>query len=251
MSKPGTVDMEDSALNGIQQSEPTPDTDVMAEAQEPTSEISSAESQPTSGGPRSSHAESKGVQEQYRALRNASVFGADGHKIGKVGDIYLDDSTQHPTFLTVTMGLFGTKEVFVPVALARIDDDAVHLVRDRDEVKAAPTLDADGHLTPEEEREIFQYYGLDYDQTVRGDAGEAPGSGDDGDHVADQGEQRRNGEQRDADDPRGNADPHRDDQYDTNDECDANDHRDDEREGQDSPDRHGDAADSQSGLRSD
>ncbi|OAX67699.1 hypothetical protein A5N15_01605 [Rothia kristinae] len=48
------------------------------------------------------------------SLRSATVYGSDGEKIGRVGEIYLDDQTDQPTFATVHTGLFGTKETFVP-----------------------------------------------------------------------------------------------------------------------------------------
>ena len=52
------------------------------------------------------------------------VHGADGQKIGDVGQIYLDDATGKPEWATVRTGLFGTKESFVPVAEAQITDEA-------------------------------------------------------------------------------------------------------------------------------
>lgn len=88
------------------------------------------------------------------------AYTPDGDKIGKVNRLYLDDYTDEPNFVTVETGLFGTKESFVPVREARITNNDLVLPYDKDTVKDAPNVDPDGHLTLEQERELFDYYGL-------------------------------------------------------------------------------------------
>jgi uncharacterized protein YrrD len=39
-----------------------------------------------------------------------------GGKLGTITDICLDDDTGQPEWATVTTGLFGTKQTFVPLA---------------------------------------------------------------------------------------------------------------------------------------
>jgi uncharacterized protein (TIGR02271 family) len=105
-------------------------------------------------------------------LQNATVYGSDGDKIGSVGQVYLDDQTNQPTFVTVKTGLFGMKETFVPVSKATSSQDGLQVPFDKAFIKDAPNIDADGSLTPEEERRIYDYYSLDYPQGGRhaGDA---------------------------------------------------------------------------------
>jgi uncharacterized protein (TIGR02271 family) len=99
------------------------------------------------------------------------VHGADGQKIGDVGQIYLDDATGRPEWATVRTGLFGTKESFVPVAEAQITDEGLRVPYDKDAVKDAPRVDADqGHLSQEEEADLYRHYGLDYSE-ARSDSG--------------------------------------------------------------------------------
>ena len=95
-------------------------------------------------------------------LQNATVHGTDGDKIGSVGQVYLDDQTNQPTFVTVRTGLFGMKETFIPVSQATQSQDGLQVPFDKAFVKDAPNIDADGSLTPEEERRIYEYYSLDY-----------------------------------------------------------------------------------------
>ncbi|MCY1157058.1 MAG: hypothetical protein MOP51_77 [Citricoccus sp.] len=95
-------------------------------------------------------------------LQHATVYGTDGDKIGSVGQVYLDDQTNQPTFVTVKTGLFGMKETFVPVSQATQSQDGLQVPFDKAFIKDAPNIDADGSLTPEEERRIYEYYSLDY-----------------------------------------------------------------------------------------
>ena len=98
-----------------------------------------------------------------RDLQNADVFSTSGDKIGSVGQVYLDDRTEEPTFITVKTGLFGTKETFVPLDKAQATEGGITVPFEKDFVKDAPNVDADGTLTPDEERRIYEYYSMDYE----------------------------------------------------------------------------------------
>ncbi|WP_231482793.1 PRC and DUF2382 domain-containing protein [Nocardioides sp. URHA0020] len=93
-----------------------------------------------------------------------TAYGSDGSKIGKVGQLYLDDQTGQPEFITVNTGLFGKSETFVPVENASMDGDRVVLPYSKDKIKDAPSVDLDGdHLDEAEERRLYGYYGRSYD----------------------------------------------------------------------------------------
>ncbi|WP_129360005.1 DUF2382 domain-containing protein [Rothia uropygioeca] len=111
--------------------------------------------------------------QNIESLRNSTVYGNNGDKIGKVGEIYLDDQTNEPTFATVNTGLFGSKETFVPLNQARASDDGLTVPYDKDFVKDAPNIDDDGSLTPEEEQRIYEYYSLDGSNSGRDNGGNA------------------------------------------------------------------------------
>ena len=96
------------------------------------------------------------------ALLSATAYGSDGDKIGKVEQVFLDDNTEEVTFVTVNTGLFGTKESFVPVDGAQQDGDRLVLPYTKEVVKDAPNVDADQHLSPAEEEEIYRYYKMNY-----------------------------------------------------------------------------------------
>jgi uncharacterized protein (TIGR02271 family) len=91
---------------------------------------------------------------------SGNVVSANGQKIGSIGQIYLDDTTGEPTFVTVKTGLFGTAESFVPLADATVDGNDIRVNYDKDLVKDAPHVDPDGDITPTEEQQLYAHYGL-------------------------------------------------------------------------------------------
>jgi uncharacterized protein (TIGR02271 family) len=88
------------------------------------------------------------------------VYDQSGEKIGSAAEVYLDDETGQPEWVTVRTGLFGTRESFVPIRDADLTDDGVRVPVSKDRVKDAPKIDTDGHLSPQEEQELYRYYGL-------------------------------------------------------------------------------------------
>ena len=87
-----------------------------------------------------------------------NVFGSDGEKIGTLGQIYLDDGTDLPHFATVNTGLFGSKENFVPLTDAEISNGNLYVKYPKHFVKDAPDIGPTGHLSPEDEDRLFEYY---------------------------------------------------------------------------------------------
>src|SRR3712207_8562237 len=81
------------------------------------------------------------------------VYDESGSKIGSASEVYLDDQTGQPEWVTVKTGLFGTKESFVPLRDADLTDDGVRVRVSKDKVKDAPKIDTDGHLSPQRSEE--------------------------------------------------------------------------------------------------
>ncbi|TLM86075.1 PRC and DUF2382 domain-containing protein [Pseudarthrobacter sp. NamE5] len=99
-------------------------------------------------------------RENIESLLNkgGNVIGSDGEKIGSIGQLYADDDTGEPTWVTVKTGLFGTSQSFVPVEGAHSQGDDLVVPYTKEHVKDAPRVDVDGHLTPEEEDRLYTYY---------------------------------------------------------------------------------------------
>jgi uncharacterized protein (TIGR02271 family) len=117
------------------------------------------------------------TEQDARQAIGSTVYSTNGEKIGKVGQLFLDDETQRPEFITVNTGLFGTNETFIPVADAELSGDRLTVPFEKDKVKDAPNVGADdGHLDQDEERRLYEYYGLSYSEH-NSDTGLAGGVG--------------------------------------------------------------------------
>ena len=100
---------------------------------------------------------------QNLLVSGGTVVGPDGDKIGKVSQVFLDDQTGNPEWVTVTTGLFGTAESFIPLTQASVRGDEIHVPYEKSQVKGAPRVDdSNGKLSETEEAELYRYYGLDY-----------------------------------------------------------------------------------------
>lgn len=93
------------------------------------------------------------------------VVDQDGGKIGRVGQIYLDDQTNEPEWVTTETGLFGTSESFVPLQGAALMGNQLAVTYPKDRIQDAPRIEADSALSPEQEDELYSYYGLGYAET--------------------------------------------------------------------------------------
>jgi uncharacterized protein (TIGR02271 family) len=107
----------------------------------------------------------------YDGWIGRDAYDADGDKIGEITDIYYDDETGRPEWVAVKTGLFGSKHSFVPIHGSRVhgadgDGGNLQVAFDKDMVKGAPRIDDDAHLDPDQERELWSYYGYDYGYDV-------------------------------------------------------------------------------------
>ncbi|MDQ2849832.1 MAG: PRC and DUF2382 domain-containing protein [Actinomycetota bacterium] len=103
-------------------------------------------------------------ENQIQSITGGNVVGSDGAKIGSVGQVYLDDQSGAPEWVTVKTGLFGTSESFVPLREAQVEGNDVKVPYTKDKVKDAPRVNADQHLDHDEERELYRYYDVSYEQ---------------------------------------------------------------------------------------
>ncbi|HCA88526.1 PRC and DUF2382 domain-containing protein [Janibacter terrae] len=90
------------------------------------------------------------------------VTDTSGEKVGQVGQIYLDDANGRPEWVTVSTGLFGTSESFVPLRGATVRDDSeIQVAFTKAVIKDAPRVDADGHLDADDEAGLYRYYEIE------------------------------------------------------------------------------------------
>jgi uncharacterized protein (TIGR02271 family) len=104
-----------------------------------------------------------------------TAIDADGEKIGKVGQVYVDEATGQPEWVTVRTGLFGTRESFAPLYNAKPGDGELRLAVTKHQVKDAPSLAADEQLSEAEIGTLYQHYVGYLDPVGTYAAGAAPG----------------------------------------------------------------------------
>ena len=97
-----------------------------------------------------------------RNWQGSTMVDRDGDRIGDIESIYVDDQTGEPEWALVNTGLFGSRSSFVPIAQASGYGDQVQVPFEKQRVKDAPNMDPDGHLSEQEEQELWRHYGLDY-----------------------------------------------------------------------------------------
>ena len=102
--------------------------------------------------------------------RGRDVVDQNGHAVGVITDLYVDDATGRPEWAGVKSGLFSHREVFVPLAQATAHGMRVQVPYDHGHIHDAPTVDPDGHLSAEEEARLYEHYGLDYSAADRSGA---------------------------------------------------------------------------------
>lgn len=97
-------------------------------------------------------------QLQQLSEKRIQVFGSDGEKIGSLGQVFLDEATRQPNFVSVHSGLFGSAEHIVPVEDAELADGHLNLRYTKHVVKGAPNIDPASPLGAAAERELYNYY---------------------------------------------------------------------------------------------
>jgi uncharacterized protein (TIGR02271 family) len=113
------------------------------------------------------------------SLFDAKVVDPNGAKVGTVKQVYLDNEGGQPLFASVSTGLFGSSESFVPLQDATFTGDELQVGYDKDKIKDAPRIDADGDLSEGEQDSIWDYYGLGTTNTTTENTAGTPGYGTD------------------------------------------------------------------------
>ncbi|MGZ2223980.1 hypothetical protein [Glutamicibacter nicotianae] len=104
--------------------------------------------------------------EQFHELSliGGTVIGPGGQKIGKFGQVFIDEISGEPEWATVHTGLFGHAESFIPLSRTTIAGDTLQVPYDKQTVKDAPNIEPEEQLSASEEQELYHYYSLSYDE---------------------------------------------------------------------------------------
>jgi hypothetical protein len=121
------------------------------------------------------------TQQGLRGWIGHDLVDEEGHKIGRIDDLYADEMTGKPEWLAVKTGWFGGHISFVPLSQLQSSDEYLVSPWSKDRIKDAPHIDAEQHLTIDEERTLYRHYGMNYAaqqaSTGRGDTMGRPDQG--------------------------------------------------------------------------
>jgi hypothetical protein len=120
------------------------------------------------------------TQQGLRGWIGHDLLDEEGQKIGRVEDVYADDMTGRPEWISVKTGWFGSHVSFVPLDRLQSSDDFLVSPWPKDRVKDAPHIEPDQHLSGDEERMLYRHYGMNY-------SGQRPDTGRSGTDQADPG----------------------------------------------------------------
>src|SRR3712207_6435483 len=90
------------------------------------------------------------------------VYDQAGEKIGKVDDLFVDES-DNPEYIGVKMGFLSTRSTLIPWEAVSSTDDTgrrIEVSVDKETAKNGPTFDDDRDITPDFENQVYTYYGL-------------------------------------------------------------------------------------------
>lgn len=99
-------------------------------------------------------------------LANATAYDVNGDKVGSVQDVYVNDTSGQPDFISVNHGLFGTGTSIVPLRGHSLRNGELHLAFPKDRIEDAPDLDDNGHLTTNDQDALYRHYALTEVQDV-------------------------------------------------------------------------------------
>jgi uncharacterized protein (TIGR02271 family) len=107
--------------------------------------------------------------QELTQMRGAPVVSNDGEQIGEVEEIFLDNETGKPEWVSLSTGMLGTKHALVPLEGAEVQKNAISVPYAAGQVKDSPKVDA-AEISQEQEQEIYAHYGLAYGES-RSDSG--------------------------------------------------------------------------------
>lgn len=108
----------------------------------------------------------EGRDDRFRELEDAykdyTVYDRHYEKIGKVDDLFVDESDT-PEYIGVKTGFLGMKSALIPMDLARVNDrrKLIEVAADKEAINNAPTFDDDKDITPDYEDRVHAYFGLE------------------------------------------------------------------------------------------
>ena len=121
------------------------------------------------------------VPQDVQQFIGLTTLDSEGSKVGEISQVYLDEQTGMPMWVTVATGMFGTRQSFAPLYGAQVSGGEVTLAVTKEQIKDAPNVDDDGGIDASEQDALYRHYAgyLGEQQTRYGPGGQAGAQGRD------------------------------------------------------------------------
>ena len=80
--------------------------------------------------------------EELQDMEGQTAVDVNGAKLGKIGQVYVDYQTGQPLWVTISTGMFGTRQSFAPLYGSRPASGDLQLAVTKDMVTGAPGVEA-------------------------------------------------------------------------------------------------------------
>lgn len=97
--------------------------------------------------------------EDIQNVRSGAAISRDGEKIGRINDVYVDDMSGQPAWVTLTSGLFSQRTIFAPLLGAVVEGAFLKLAFTKDVLTNAPAIADSGHISDIEQQQLLAYFG--------------------------------------------------------------------------------------------
>ena len=75
------------------------------------------------------------IPQDVQQFIGRTTLDSEGSKVGKISQVYMDEQTGMPLWVTVATGMFGTRQSFAPLYGAQVSGDEVTLAVSKEQIK--------------------------------------------------------------------------------------------------------------------
>ena len=108
----------------------------------------------------------RGVEDPFLGLKEDheryKVFDSHYEHLGKVAEVFLDVEDQ-PLYIGIKTGFLGVQFILIPVEIIRVNDRrrVIEVADNKERIEHAPVFEDHDEITPELEKRIRSYFGLE------------------------------------------------------------------------------------------
>jgi hypothetical protein len=92
--------------------------------------------------------------------RGRELIDADDRPVGSIEEIYLDDETDAPEWALVSLGRFGSRQMFVPIVGMVAAGEQVRVPFTEETLRTSPRVAPAAELPPDAEAELYRHFGM-------------------------------------------------------------------------------------------